>query len=99
MIVRGNLVDHANVGVIVFGVTCDMRGMIRRGRGTGIFDVLSHRMILLWCDITQMMHLTLSGFMVSRVRHEWWTETSETQEAGLTAHLLFEDGSVEDKWA
>ncbi len=26
-------------------------------------------------------------------------ETSETQEAGLTAHILFEDGSVEDKWA
>ncbi len=37
--------------------------------------------------------------MVGRVRHEWWAETSETQEAGLTAHVLFEDGSVEDKWA
>ena len=37
--------------------------------------------------------------MVGRVRHEWLAETSETHEAGLTAHFLFEDGSVEEKWA
>ena len=37
--------------------------------------------------------------MVGRVLHEWWAETSVTQEAGLTAHILFEDGSVEDKLA
>ena len=55
---------HAYVGVIVFGVTCAIRGMIRRrGRGTGILGLVSHRVVLLWCGITQVMPLILSGVL------------------------------------
>ena len=62
---RKNRVNHANVGVIVLGVTCAMRGMMRRrGRGTWILDLVSHRVVLLWCGITQVMQLILSGVLV-----------------------------------
>ena len=64
MMVSGNRVDHANVGVIVFGVTCAMRSMIRRrGRDTGILNLVSHRVVLLWSGITQVMELILSGVL------------------------------------
>ena len=76
----------------------------RRGRGTGILDLVSHRVgsAVVWnypSDATNPKR-SFGGYMVDRVRHEWWwAETSETHEAGLTAYILFEDGSVEDKWA
>ncbi len=49
-----------------------------------------------------MMQLTLSGVLgdiwLAECEKSGWQE-SETQEAGLTAHFLFDNCSVEDKWA